>query len=112
MNNRKRRKKLSVYSVKNSPITIVTLCAGIISFVVLLALCIVSAVYKGDYGVVAGIIPLIMLVVNIICFASAYRQLYKENIREGMVSLSAIINGGMVVIYLVLYLVGFYLIFR
>lgn len=112
MNNRKRRRKLRVSSKKSSPITIVTLCAGIISFVVLVTLCIISAVYKGKYGSTAGIVPLGMLVINIICFASAYRQLHKENILEGIVSLSAVINGGMVVIYLVLYLIGFYLIFR
>ena len=112
MNNRKRRRKLQVSSKKNSPITVLTLCAGILSFVVLLALCIVSAVHKGEFGSAAGVVPLSMLVINIICFASAYKQLHKENIREGMVSLSAIINGGMVVIYLILYLIGFYLIFR
>ncbi len=112
MNNRRRRRKLRVASKKNSPFTVLTLCAGIFSFAVFIAICILSAVHKGEYGVMAGIVPLIMLAVNIICFAQAYRQLFKENIREGIVSLSAIINGGMVVIYLVLYLVGFYLIFR
>lgn len=106
------RKKLRIATKRTTASSVISLITGILSIIILVSMIIVSAVYKGVAGQIIGIVPLITLIFNVAAFIIAYRQFKVENVRLGIVSAAAVINGCMVVVFLVLYLVGFYLIFK
>ncbi len=86
--------------------------AGILSFIVFAGMCVISVINLGNAGQIVGIVPIIMLAVNVCAFFVSYQNLKREDVKKGLVSASAFLNGGMVIIYLVLYLLGFYMMFR
>lgn len=107
-----RRKHALKIAKKKQPVTVImAFMAGMASLCAFIILCIVSAVNKGAGGEYLGIIPIIFLLLNIISFIVSYQKLKAEDIKKGLVSAAACINGVMVILYLILYLIGFYIMF-
>lgn len=110
---KRRRRRILKIETKKLPGTVVAaFITGVLSFAVFIAMCIISTINLGKAGQIVGIVPIVSLVFNACAFFVSYRNLKREDVKKGLVSAAAFINGGMVIIYLVLYLVGFYIIFK
>ena len=77
---RKRIIKMSAYKV--TPKIIASYVFGLVSFGVLILLCIFSAMSKGQAGFAAGIIPIIMMIFNSIFHK---HHAYKLSLLEGII---------------------------
>lgn len=101
---RKRIIKMSAYKV--TPKIIASYVFGLVSFGVLILLCIFSAMSKGQAGFAAGIIPIIMMIFNIVGLVISYPEIRNDDIKPKHVFWSSSINGIMVILYLVIYICG------
>lgn len=108
-----RKKRIIKIATKKLPASvIVAFITGILSFILFIAMCVISAINLGNAGQIVGIVPVISVIINAAAFFISYQNLKREDVKKGFVSISAFLNGGMVIIYLVLYLIGFYVMFR
>ena len=79
---------------------------GIASTILFLVLCILSGQAGGNAGIWIGIWGVVLAVINIWGFVLGMISLKLENIRQLFPSLGVIINGLMVLMYLVIYIIG------
>lgn len=104
---KRRKKKALRINNKKLPVKVyISLALGILSFVSLVTVCIISAVYKGEADANIGIIPLIAVVCNIIGLVLAYRCLKTDDIHDKRISVANIINCTLIIIYMLLYIIG------
>lgn len=104
--NKKNKAHLKIVTARIPAVVICSLCISALSFAAFVTACIISAVNIGNAGLVVGIIPLIAAVCNVGGFILAYSTLKKENIRMGWSLAASYINGGMVLLYLIIYIFG------
>lgn len=102
---KKKPGKMSSYIIPNE--IIISYSFAVFSIISAFALCIYSAVNKGNAGFIAGVIPLIALMLNITGLILAYRNLKNESVKLKHVYIGLISNGLLVIFYLVLYVIGF-----
>jgi hypothetical protein len=105
---RKKRKKDGLrLTDKKHPIQgIWSTILGILSIVIFLILCIMSGEARGASGIEIGFMGLLCGAISIAGFALALLALRLENIRQLFPSLGVVINGLMILLYLIVYIVG------
>lgn len=108
----RKRHRLKLSNKKLPVSVIAAFIVGILSVILFVVMCIISAVNAGHAGQIAGVIPLCALIINITAFLLSYENLKREDVKKGPVSIAAFLNGGMVIVYLILYLIGAYMMFR
>ncbi|MCI7060627.1 MAG: DUF6142 family protein [Lachnospiraceae bacterium] len=108
MNPKKRRKKegLHLTDKKHPKQGIWSTVLGIVSVVFFLVLCFMSGETGGKAGVWIGILGVLCAVISIWGFVLAMLSLKMDNIRQLFPSLGVVINGIMIVFYLVIYIMG------
>lgn len=87
---------------------IVSLIISIVSFLGLIALSIVSAVYGGNAGLAVGIAGVLLFLVNITGFILAATCLKMYNVNLKITRAGIIGNAFMIVSYISLYIVGIF----
>ncbi len=102
----KSRRALRIVTEKTPILVKVSLCVGILSLASFFAVCIISAKELGKAGMLVGVIPVVSVFFNIVAFIISYRNLQMDNIRKKWVVVSSYLNGALVILYLVLYIIG------
>lgn len=104
---RKKRREALRASVKKIPVSVyIALLISFISIISFLVICIVSATKKGNAGLIAGFVPIVAALFNVIGLVLSYSCFKMDDIRSKVVSIATILNGFMVIIYLLLYILG------
>ena len=107
-NNDIQRKRMSYYNRKYVPAsTKLSIIISIVSVISFMYVCIYSAFNGGNAGLIVGIVPMIAIVLDLIGFILAYVNFKKEDVRVLYVTLGAVLNAILVILYLFLYLTGF-----
>lgn len=79
---------------------------GVLSIVIFLVLCFMSGEARGKSGIEIGFMGLLCVLVSLAGFVLAWLSLRLENIRQLFPSLGVIINGLMLLLYLIVYILG------
>ena len=74
---------------------------------ILIITSILSAISKGNAGIIAGILPMFAMNISIAGLVLAYRSLRNDDVKLKHVYTGLITNGLLVIVYLVLYIIGF-----
>lgn len=107
MSKKKRRKDgLHLTDKKHPKQGVWSTVLGILSLVLFLVLCFLSGEAGGKAGVWIGIWGVVCVAINIWGFVLAMLSLKLDNIRQLFPSLGVIINGLMILMYLVIYILG------
>lgn len=98
------------YSKKVVPFTaILSIIIAGISVVSFVCVCIYSAYNAGDGGVWTGTVPIIAMFMNLAGFILAYVNFKVEKVKIQYVTIGAVLNALILILYLFLYLLGFYM---
>ena len=105
--NNKREKVKMTFSRKYVPFTaILSIITAGISVVAFVSVCIYSAYKAGDAGIVAGTVPIAAMIINLAGFIFAYVNFKAENVKMQYVTIGAVLNAVLLILYLILYLMG------
>ncbi len=102
---RKKPRKVIVSRVSNE--LIFSFVFAVVSFSILIITSILSAISKGNAGIIAGILPMFAMIISIAGLVLAYRSLRNDDVKLKHVYTGLITNGLLVIVYLVLYIIGF-----
>lgn len=102
---RKKPRKVIVSRVSNELIS--SFVFAVVSFSILIITSILSAISKGNAGIIAGILPMFAMIISIAGLVLAYRSLRNDDVKLKHVYTGLIMNGLLVIVYLVLYIIGF-----
>ncbi len=102
---RKKPRKVIVSRVSNE--LIFSFVFAVVSFSILIFTSILSAISKGNAGIIAGILPMFAMIISIAGLVLAYRSLRNDDVKLKHVYTGLITNGLLVIVYLVLYIIGF-----
>ncbi len=102
---RKKPRKVIVSRVSNELIS--SFVFAVVSFSILIITSILSAISKGNAGIIAGILPMFAMIISIAGLVLAYRSLRNDDVKLKHVYTGLITNGLLVIVYLVLYIIGF-----
>lgn len=104
---RKKRREALRVSVSKIPVEVyISMIIGFLSMVSFIVVCILSAINRGNAALWVGVIPIIATVCNAGALFLAYRCFKLDDVRNKWVSIAAIMNGFMVIIYMLLYIMG------
>lgn len=82
-----------------------TVLAGI-SFVSFAAACIISGKNGGNAGAGIGIIGILCFLLSTAGFIMAWISLHQENIRPLFPTIGSMVNGILIIVYMILYILG------
>lgn len=100
------RKKIQ-FTDKTHPVQgIISVILGVCSFALLLVLFVLSSKEKGAAGLEAGALGMLGFIISLIGFILALRCYRKEDIYLIMPSLGAVLNGLLVILCMILYVIG------
>ncbi len=106
----KRKKKkegeLHLSDKKHPPLGIASAIFGIISFAVFAAICIISGKQKGQADITVGFIGVLCFIISLIGFIMAWISLHKDDIKPVFPTIGSLINGLLIIIYMLLYIWG------
>lgn len=102
---RKKPRKVIISRVSNE--LIFSFVFAVVSFSILIITSILSAISKGNAGIIAGILPMFAMIISIAGLVLAYRSLRNDDVKLKHVYTGLITNGLLVIVYLVLYIIGF-----
>lgn len=102
---RKKPRKVIVSRVSNE--LIFSFVFAVVSFSILIITSILSAISKGNAGIIVGILPMFAMIISIAGLVLAYRSLRNDDVKLKHVYTGLITNGLLVIVYLVLYIIGF-----
>ncbi len=77
-----------------------------VSFISFAAACIISGRNGGNAGSGIGLIGISCFIISIIGFVMAWISLHQENIRPLFPAIGSLVNGILIVIYMILYILG------
>ena len=103
----KRKKPRKVIVSRVSNVLISSFVFAVVSFSILIITSILSAISKGNAGIIAGILPMFAMIISIAGLVLAYRSLRNDDVKLKHVYTGLITNGLLVIVYLVLYIIGF-----
>lgn len=103
---KKRKEGLRLTDKKHPRQGIWATVLGILSIVVFLSLCFISGEERGHSGIGIGIAGIACAVISIGGFILAWLSLRLDNIRQLFPSLGVVINGLMILMYLIVYILG------
>ena len=102
----RKKKGLKIVTSHTPKPVYLSMCLAVLSLIMFLTVCIISACFQGKADLYIGVIPFIALLLNIIGFLLSYRYFNKEDIRIKWVTISSFMNALLAIIYLVLYILG------
>lgn len=95
------------FSDRTHPVTgIVSTIIGVVSLSILVILCIISEKAGGNAGIAIGVVGILSFIASVIGFVIATRCYRKEDIYMTMPTIGSILNGMLVIVYLLLFFVG------
>lgn len=101
-----KRKRIR-FSDRTHPVAgIVSTIIGVVSLSVLVVLCVVSEKARGNAGIEVGAVGILSLIASTVGFVIATRCYRKEDIYMTMPTIGSILNGVLVIVYLLLFFVG------
>jgi hypothetical protein len=105
---KKRRKKQSLHLTdkKHPGYAILATILGVVSIVVFIVLCFISSQSHGKAGILIGLAGMGCVLFSLIGFIAAWITLHQENIRPLFPTIASVLNGLLMVFYLLLYLWG------
>ncbi len=109
MSKRRRKREegeLRLTDKRHPALAIVAVITGLISLGVFAAACIVSGEHGGKADMTVGMIGLLCLALSLIGFVMAWLSLHKENIRPLFPTIGSVLNGLLVIGYMLLYIWG------
>lgn len=101
-----KKKKLKFSEKKHSVKGTISLVISIISIILLLVLFYLSAISKGDGGILLGIIGILILVFSVIGFILAYQGYKEKDVYYHRPVIGIILNGIIFLILFIIYMVG------
>ena len=103
---RKREGELRLTDKKHPVLGIAATITGVISVGVFMAACIISGRQGGNADVMVGFIGMLCLVISILGLIMAWISLHQEDIRPLFPTIGSLSNGGLVIFYMILYVLG------
>lgn len=103
---KKEKGELRLTDKKHPKIGIVSFVLSIISFTLFAAACVTSGKAGGNSGLVIGVVGMISLFISVTGFIMAWFGLHKENIRPLFPAIGSVVNGLLVILYMILYILG------
>lgn len=103
---RKEKGELHLTDKRHPPIGIASFVFCIISFILFAIACFMSGQKGGNGGLNVGIIGTISFLISIIGFIMAWLGLHQEDIRPLFPAIGSVINGLLVILYMILYILG------
>lgn len=105
---KKRRgdQSLHLTDKKHPAIAIVATILGVLSVALFVVLCFISSQSHGKAGILIGLAGIGCFLISITGFILSWISLHQENIRPLFPTIASIINGLLVVFYLLLYIWG------
>lgn len=85
---------------------IISTLIGCASFLILLILCLVSGRAKGNAGIMVGVVGILSMLASVVGFIMATKCYRKEDIYMSMPVVGSVLNGVLVIVYLLLFCVG------
>ena len=103
------RKSLQLTDKRHPGIAIGATLVGICSMVLFIATCFLSSESHGNGGITVGVAGLFCFALAGVGFCMSWMSLRMENIRPLFPTIASIINGLLLVFYMLLYIVGTFL---
>lgn len=103
---RQKQSSLKLTDKKHPPLAIGATLVGFGSGIGFFAVCLVSSQSHGKAGVYIGVWGLLCLLLSAVGFVMAWFSLRQDNIRTFFPSVAAVINGLLMVFYILLYFWG------
>lgn len=103
----KRNKEMIHFSGRrHTKMGILSAVIGIIAVLGFATLSLVSGIARGEGGIILGILGLLLFVLTIVGFALSYQSFKKKDIFYRFPMIGALLNGFMVIVLLILYIIG------
>lgn len=105
---RKKQKhsSLRLTDKKHPPLAIGATVIGFLSAILFFAVCLFSSESHGKAGVLIGLWGIMCFVLSVVGFIMSWISLHQENIRTLFPTIASLINGLLMVFYLMLYIWG------
>lgn len=103
----KRKKEMIHFSGRRHTKTgIISVVIGAVAILGFITLSILSGVAKGNGGIILGFIGLLLFAMSILGFVLSYKSFKKKDIFYRFPIIGAVLNGFMIILLLVLYIIG------
>jgi len=79
---------------------------GIVTALGFITTCILSGIYRGEGGLIFGLIGILLFALSILGFILSYKALKQRDIFYRFPMTGLITNGIMLIVYLVIYIMG------
>ncbi len=101
-----KRRKIQFTDKKHPVMGIISTIIAVLVFVLMLGLFISSGMNGGNGGIIYGYLGLLNLALAVVGFVIALRCYRKEDIYMTTPAVGSLVNGGIIIIYLILYILG------
>lgn len=103
---KKEKGELRLTDKKHPPLGIASFVLSILSFISFVTACVMSGQERGNGGLNVGIIGVLSFFISVIGFIMAWFALRQENIRPLFPAIGSVVNGLLVILYMILYILG------
>lgn len=103
---KKEKGELRLTDKRHPPLGIASFIFSIFSFISFATACIMSGQEGGDGGLSVGIIGVLSFFIGVMGFMMAWFGLRQENIRPLFPAIGSVVNGLLVILYMILYILG------
>lgn len=100
------RKRIQFTDKSHPVMGIISMIIGSCSFILLLVLCIFSSKAKGTSGLEAGVLGVLDFFASVLGFVLAVKCCRKEDIYMITPTIGAVLNGLLVILCMILYVIG------
>lgn len=101
-----KRKKIQFTDRIHPVMGIISVILGVVSMGGLITLCVLSGNTKGNSGLIAGVLGMLAMIMSFIGFFMAIRCYRRDDIYMVTPTIGSIVNGIMVIIFLLLFFIG------
>lgn len=101
-----KRKRIQFTDRSHPTMGIASVLLGVVALAMLIILCIVSGEAKGNSGIFIGVLGMISMMISIVGFIMAIKCYRKEDIYMVTPTIGSVMNGMLVVIFLLLFFIG------
>ena len=102
----KKEGELRLTDKRHPPLGIASFVLSAVSFISFAAACILSGQNGGNSGIGIGLIGILCLIASITGFIMAWASLHQENIRPLFPTIGSVVNGLLIICYMILYILG------
>lgn len=101
-----KRRKIQFTDKRHPAIGIISTIIAVLSFVLMIALCVTSSLEKGNGGIMYGYLGVFNFILSLTGFIFALRCYRKEDIYLTTPMAGSLLNGVIIVLYMILYFWG------